>query len=144
MANNNHQRRKKVPVVKQLTSICTKHNEMVVSKISSYKRHEVVLSITPTEVSRTYLVKIVLSQNRAPMVYVLSPNLLEENKQEHPPHMYSLEEGKLCLFLPGEISVYNNYSEIVPWISEWLMYYETWKITGVWYGRGHGFEEEQK
>lgn len=141
MANNTRPRRKKIPVMQQLTAICSKHKDMVVSRKVTHKCHDVVLKIKPTTVSRTYLVKIELNQDRVPQIYVLSPNLAEENKDKHPPHMYSLEKGKLCLFLPHEISIYNNYSKIVPWISEWLMFYETWVITGEWYGRGHSFEE---
>lgn len=142
MAKSKHPRRKKIPVMKQLAAICLKYSDMVVAKEISHNQHNLILHITPTEVSRTYCVKIELSQNKAPKVYVLSPNLADENKDKCPPHIYSLEKGIICLFLPREISVYENYSKIVPWISEWLMFYESWVITGNWYGRGHRFEEE--
>jgi hypothetical protein len=26
---------------------------------------------------------------------------------------------------------------VVPWISEWLIYYELWLVTGRWLGGGH-------
>ena len=144
MAKSKYIRKKKVPVMKQLMAICSKYSGMVIAKEISHKQHNLLLRITPTEISRTYIIKIELSQSNAPRVYILSPNLAKENKGKQPPHMYSLEEGRICLFLPREISVYENYSVIVPWISEWLMFYESWVITGKWFGRGHKCEEENK
>ena len=32
-------------------------------------------------------------------------------------------------------------SDLIPWISEWLFYFEMWLITGEWYGGGHGNEK---
>jgi hypothetical protein len=45
----------------------------------------------------------------------------------------------LCLYHPREKSWHNELllSEvIVPWISEWLLFYEIWSITGEWKGGG--------
>lgn len=58
------------------------------------------------------------------------------------PHRYNknLEkrEVELCLNMPIEF----NYSlriidTIIPWIQEWLYYYEIWLATDEWRGGGH-------
>ena len=99
------------------------------------------LKIKPTEQSRTYLTQIKLTGSKKLDVYVLKPNIAKENKgNKSVPHMYSLESGKICLYLPKEIDNTDDYSVIVPWISEWLYHYEIWKITGEWCGGGHKFK----
>lgn len=100
------------------------------------------LRIKPTESSRTYLTQIKLTDSKKLEVFVLNPNLAKENKGcKSVPHMYSLKQGRICLYLPKEIDYTDNYSIIVPWISEWLYHYEIWKITGEWCGGGHGFKK---
>ena len=43
----------------------------------------------------------------------------------------------LCLYYPGEWNSTMNISDtIIPWISEWLYYFEFWSITGKWCGGG--------
>ena len=103
------------------------------------------LKIKPTEQSRTYLVQIKLTGSKKLDVYVLKPNLAKENHEiKNVPHMYSLQNGKICLYLPKEIDNTDDYSIIVPWISEWLYHYEIWKITGEWCGGGHKFKRGAK
>lgn len=100
------------------------------------------LRIKPTESSRTYIAQIKLTGSKKLDVFVIKPNLAKENKDnKNVPHMYSLEKGKICLYLPKEINYTDNYSTVVPWISEWLYHYEIWKITGEWCGGGHGFKK---
>jgi hypothetical protein len=33
---------------------------------------------------------------------------------------------------------------VVPWISEWLLYYELWLFTGEWTGGGHPYASQQR
>lgn len=51
-------------------------------------------------------------------------------------HLY--RDGSLCLYHP----VIDNYAhpvmplvKMIPWISEWIVFYELWKIYGIWLGR---------
>lgn len=55
------------------------------------------------------------------------PHLYEQPLPDQPP--------KLCLYLPSD-NDWNTLSPIadyiVPWISEWLLNYELWHVTGHW------------
>lgn len=94
--------------------------------------------LQPTPLSRKYKVKFIYRRNKGVSAYVIEPKPLELlSNSKHLPHVYSTEEQKLCLYYPGirEWDVSMLYTEtIVPWISEWLMYYELWLITGDWLG----------
>ncbi len=51
------------------------------------------------------------------------------------PHVFS--DGSLCLHIPGQWQSDMTIAEyIVPWIAEWLFYYEVWLATGEWLGGG--------
>lgn len=92
--------------------------------------------ITPTSISRTYLVQLRYRISVAPRAKILSPKL-ERSDGARPPHLYPGDH--LCLYLPGA-NEWANYmflaDTIVPWISEWLLHYEIWLISGEWYGGG--------
>lgn len=48
-------------------------------------------------------------------------------------HMY--KDGKLCLYYPQDEKWSRNkhlYSHIVPWVHEWILYYEIYKLSGKW------------
>ena len=52
------------------------------------------------------------------------------------PHVYS--NGDLRLYLPGQWNESMLLADtILPWTSQWLLYYELWLITGHWVGSGH-------
>lgn len=124
----------------QIFRIVSKFPDLVESH--SFKQPLFVnLRIKPTEQSRTYLAQIKLTGSKKLDVLVLKPNLAKENKEnKNVPHMYSLKDGRICLYLPKEIDSSDDYSIVVPWISEWLYHYEVWKITGKWCGGGHSFK----
>lgn len=76
-----------------------------------------------------YKVRIEFHAGRPPYVYILSPEIPILNDI----HIY--KEGCLCLYYPGEMKWRPNTSIAkctIPWIFEWIMYYEIWKITGEW------------
>ena len=90
----------------------------------------------PTELCQSYTVKLKYKLGKAPQVNILKPELIEPEGRSLP-HTYP---GKrLCLYYPG-IGVWREdmllAETIVPWISEWLYYYEIWLVTGEWYGGG--------
>ena len=90
--------------------------------------------LQPNELSRVYTVRITLAQGRFPKVDVLDP-ALEGRSGESIPHLFG--DGSLCLHLEDEwVPTMLMVDTTVPWTSEWLLNYEIWKATGVWYGGG--------
>ena len=52
------------------------------------------------------------------------------------PHVYGSDT--LCLCYPCEWDSTKLIARtLVPWASEWLLYYEFWRATGMWLGGGH-------
>jgi len=93
--------------------------------------------IRPTARSVDYRVRIEYRADESPKVYVLSPKLEPREEDGRLPHVYPGD--RLCLYLPdtGEwTSEMSLAHTIVPWISEWLFFYETWRVLGVWLGGG--------
>ena len=69
---------------------------------------------------------------------MISPKLIQKNG-ERVPHLYDQETQRLCLFMPKyeEWKPFMYISEtIIPWASEWLVFYELWLSTGEWLGGG--------
>lgn len=94
----------------------------------------------PSELSCSYEVKIEYILGTSPKVYVLSPNPLPlANGATRLPHVYNHEKQQLCLYYGAEREWTPDKmiaDTILPWISEWLLHYEYWVITGMWHGGG--------
>lgn len=90
--------------------------------------------LTPTPLSRGYIVRIDYAAGGPPRVRVLDPQL--DGRQGEPlPHVYS--DGTLCLHRAGEWTATMSIADsIVPWTAEWLAFYEIWQATGDWQGGG--------
>jgi hypothetical protein len=91
----------------------------------------------PTLRSVTYRVRLDYRVGQPPEITVLSPELKAREEGGRLPHVYP--GNKLCLFLPnaGEWTADMSLPHtIMPWISEWLFYYELWLVTGEWMGGG--------
>jgi len=76
-----------------------------------------------------YRVKIEYRAGEIPHVYITNKNLLNDVDI----HVY--REGSLCLFYPGDMKWRENTSiaeNTIPWIFEWILFYEIYKITGKW------------
>jgi hypothetical protein len=79
-----------------------------------------------------------------PHVWVVSPNLKIPVGERRLPHTYRcntrpVHQDSLCLFFrhDQEWSQSDYVAEtIVPWIGEWLHFYEGWLATGVFYAPG--------
>jgi hypothetical protein len=70
---------------------------------------------------------------------VVSPNLNELADGRHLPHVYSTKPVRLCLFDPqtAEWSPSAAIADtIVPWIYEWLFFFEEWLVSDEWKGGG--------
>lgn len=84
------------------------------------KRYEIVLSYSP------------FYKYRYDRIYVKDSSIEYDNKI----HVY--EDLSLCLYHPvidkplfQTIPLY----KMIPWISEWIIFYEQWKKYGVWLGK---------
>lgn len=89
-------------------------------------------TIQPNELCSVYKIQIRQWPGRAPRVSILEPKI--EPKYEI--HMYS--NGTLCLYYPKEFKWQKGTSiakYTIPWINEWIVYYEIYKISGKWEGQ---------
>lgn len=80
---------------------------------------------------KAYDVRIEFRAGCFPQVYILSPEIKPNNEI----HIYS--EGSLCLFYPSELKWKDTTSiaeNTIPWIFEWILFYELYLLTGVWEG----------
>jgi len=89
-------------------------------------------NLSPTEVSAIYKVRIHYVPPDSPKVYILEPKLvIPKNRTEI--HLYN--DDTLCLHVYGQWKQDMSIAEsTIPWISEWLLYYEIWLRTGRWVG----------
>jgi hypothetical protein len=94
-------------------------------------------TIQPTPLNQAYQVRVEYRAPEAPLAYVDDPQLRRRDPKERIPHTY--EGDRPCLYLPGvnEWRSDKRIAEtIIPWLSEWLFYYEVWRATGEWLGGG--------
>jgi hypothetical protein len=90
--------------------------------------------ITPTELSRTYLVRIRYRFGATPKVTVIRPTL-RTRRGECLPHVYTGDI--LCVHEDVDWAPTMSVADTtVPWAAEWLLYYEIWLATGTWEGGG--------
>lgn len=78
-----------------------------------------------------YEIKIEYRAGTFPQVYILNPFVEPQNDI----HIYG--EGSLCLFYPGDMQWKGTTSiaeYTIPWIYEWILYYELYLLTGIWEG----------
>ena len=89
--------------------------------------------LQPTALSRSYRVHVDYQPPHDPRVRVLDE--LDTRDGRTLPHTFV--DGWLCLHEDGDWGPAMSIADtIVPWASEWLMYYEIWLATGDWYGGG--------
>lgn len=97
----------------------------------SRRRLECEGIITPSEHCDTYRVAILYEQDGVPEVRIKKPQIIPSTKI----HMYST--GALCLYKPSDdpwSARDNIHEKIIPWIAEWLVFYELYLIEGKWLG----------
>ena len=104
--------------------------------------------IMPTPLSNEYQIRIDYKYSEYPKIYVTDPYPLDKYPgKKSLPHVYSNKEQRICLYYPG-IGEWNKEKliakTIVPWASEWLLYYELWLSTGLWLGEGLHPSSEKK
>ena len=130
---------KRISLIIQAGKLKSMFPNSIIKRIKEEKL-EWIGELQPTPLSKKYKVKFIYKRNKGVSAYVIEPKPLERyGDLKSLPHVYSTKEQKLCLYYPGirEWDVTMFYTEtIVPWISEWLFYYELWLSTGDWLGGG--------
>ena len=87
--------------------------------------------LRPNDLCREYEVEIFYKANVPPNVYINHPRI----KYHDDIHLYN--DKSLCLYYPLDMPWGKHIllaNTIIPWISEWIVLYELWKITGKWEG----------
>lgn len=86
-------------------------------------------TLQPTKHCAAYRVRIEYTPGHPPQVFLLNPQVRPNKKI----HVY--RNGALCLFFPPDMPWHYRTSVAavtVPWIVEWIVAYELWKVTGKW------------
>jgi hypothetical protein len=127
--------RPKIPLVQQLVNMRRLHpgfHIRIERGILVSEGH-----VQPTALTQRYGVRIEYDGRRWPRAYVLDPALRRRSPAQRIAHSYSDTEP--CLFTPAhrdwDRSMYVGHT-IVPWLMEWIVFYETWLLTGEWLGGG--------
>lgn len=92
--------------------------------------------VQPSPCSVTYTVRLMLQGIGSPKVHVVDPPLQLAEGKNRLPHVF--EADRLCLYYDDEFDrrVDQLADTVVPWVSEWLFFYEQWLTTGEWHGGG--------
>lgn len=98
-------------------------------------------TVSPSPESPDYRVRIEYRVGKQPAVWVEDPPLSRrpEDPEEPIPHTFNRhQEGKECPCTNRVAWKSGRYiaQTIVPWLREWLAFYEIWRQTGVWCGGG--------
>ncbi len=132
-----HTNRLKVNLLERETKIIMVREKKLVESNFNFLKCNIGKSLNcigefqPTEYSRKYKFKIKYNGYDSPKVYPIEPRI-EFNDDIH---MYK-DEGNLCLehplLLNWDYKKSHIFDTIIPWISEWYVYYELYLITGKW------------
>lgn len=142
METRKYQKTKPIPVAIQKYIMRDMFKKVIVKDYNGTEL-KMLLKIQPTESSKDYFVLLEYkSVQVTPKVYI-SVDQLDVEDLDSIPHKYGLKElyGKkyvnLCLNFTNEWNPRMRISDtILPWICEWLYFYEVWLITGEWCGGG--------
>ena len=94
----------------------------------------------PHEECDRYEVKLIYESGSCPKVFILAPDIEYSIKA----HTYS--DKSLCLYDSRDMPWIDNIliaETIIPWIGEWIVFYELYKITGKWEGPEAPHKPEQ-
>lgn len=90
--------------------------------------------VQPTPQTHNYELRLDAQPRRSPSVHVIHPPLIP-NDDGLLPHVF--DTGALCLSKSGDWTPRMLFADTyVPWAMKWLMYYELWRATDLWYGDG--------
>ena len=93
-------------------------------------------NLRPTPLSDNYIVQLDYALGDIPHVRVVAPGL-SVPPGKHLPHVFP--DGTICIYDcrdgKNEWNPRMPLADIVPWAELWLLYYETWLVTGTWHGK---------
>lgn len=129
--------------INRFNDISSKFKGCITDKNYSNHYYDITMKIKPTYESNEYLINIKHNKNEQPIVCVVKPNIYDLTKGKKPPHVYKFTQKtcKICLYMKSDWNNKNYDSDLIPWISEWLFYFEMWLITSKWHGGGHSDEK---
>jgi hypothetical protein len=93
--------------------------------------------VRPWELTCKYRFRIEYRLGHPPKTFVEEPKLQGREPDQRIPHTYSDEE--VCLFRPFTHEWHPSKPlalTVVPWLMQWLVFYEVWFCTGEWHGAG--------
>jgi hypothetical protein len=91
----------------------------------------------PHPLSDTYRIQISYTLGQRPRIAILCPQLALADGKTRLPHVYLDGQMDICVHRPEEWTPSNLIADtIMPWISQWLRFYEVWQQTGSWEGEG--------
>lgn len=98
---------------------------------------EIEGKIQPTPLTLSYRFRLKYSVGSAPKIWILEPKLLTEKNGQKLEHVYRPDE-RPCVFHPAIDWTSRTYlgTTVIPWLSEWLFFYEIWLATDEWLGGG--------
>lgn len=90
----------------------------------------------PSVVSDIYQLEITYKFRYRPRIAILQPTLRLAQEQTKLPHVYE-GQNDICVHRPEQWNSRLLIADtIMPWISQWLYFYEVWTQTGAWLGKG--------
>jgi len=96
-------------------------------------------NLKPFDISREYSVRIEYIVGFRPNAWVLGLPSPDETDKKIP---HRFKDGSICLFYHSEWTPELPIARtILPWLLEWLAFYEGWLATGEWQGGGIHPEE---
>lgn len=100
--------------------------------------------IKPSPLSRNYHIKLIFNTAKSirPKV-ILYGEIPGIERTDFPHYFHKDVEAKwveICLYRFREFDYRKDLisDTIIPWVADWLLYYELWLATGEWLGGGHG------
>jgi hypothetical protein len=91
----------------------------------------------PHTLSDRYQIRVSYSVGRRPKIAILEPELRLAVGKVKLPHTYGDGQMDICVHRPDEWTpAFYIADTIMPWVSQWLRFYEVWEQTGSWEGEG--------
>ncbi len=88
--------------------------------------------IRPADHCAAYDVEVRYRYGHSPRVRVWKPTI------DYDPRIHMYEDGSLCVYDWREdpwLNEHHLYDRLIPWVAEWLVYYEVFRLTGKWLGK---------
>jgi hypothetical protein len=108
--------------------------------VANYRRQRWVVWTGPwrsSELSDFYTLRVAYEQGLRPKISIVAPVLALAPGHTKLPHVYAAGQHDICVHRPEQWNRTMLIAEtIMPWISQWLYFYETWVVTGKWLGKG--------